>query len=405
MFAGHDTTTSTLSFMFYELARNPRSSSACSPSRTRCCRTAGPTAAQLISGELRSSRWCSRRPCASTRPPGSGRAARSSRSSSKATACPGAHSSTTAPGPATTYPTCSPTPRSSAPSASRPRPAPPCPKGAYVPFGGGSRTCIGMRFGQLEVRTIATLILSRFSSRSPRTSASASARCPRSAPSDGLPTVHPTAATAPRSISRRCLKAPRALRGARTGRRPAAQRRLAHAQPVAERLLADDARAHPFDVHVRVGEQGHLERFHEEAARAGRPACLRSHARPRRPRRPTPNSPPLARTSTSPPPLRSSFTPKPAAAPLSRRRRSTCAARRSALPRFRKLASLSRSGPADSSGRHVHASQRRALPTAASPVCAGLSDRLRARTLTESGVPPQQLNAGHALTLTLCTLP
>jgi cytochrome P450 len=37
------------------------------------------------------------------------------------------------------------------------------PKGAYVPFGGGSRTCIGMRFGQLEVRTIATLLLSRFS--------------------------------------------------------------------------------------------------------------------------------------------------------------------------------------------------------------------------------------------------
>lgn len=35
-------------------------------------------------------------------------------------------------------------------------------KGAYVPFGGGSRMCIGMRFGQLEVRTIATAILRRF---------------------------------------------------------------------------------------------------------------------------------------------------------------------------------------------------------------------------------------------------
>ncbi|MCL2770570.1 MAG: cytochrome P450 [Solirubrobacterales bacterium] len=36
------------------------------------------------------------------------------------------------------------------------------PKGAYIPFGGGSRMCIGMRFGQLESRVIATLILQRF---------------------------------------------------------------------------------------------------------------------------------------------------------------------------------------------------------------------------------------------------
>ena len=36
------------------------------------------------------------------------------------------------------------------------------PKGAYVPFGGGSRTCIGMRFGLLEVREIAATILSGF---------------------------------------------------------------------------------------------------------------------------------------------------------------------------------------------------------------------------------------------------
>jgi cytochrome P450 len=36
------------------------------------------------------------------------------------------------------------------------------PKGAYVPFGGGSRTCIGMRFGQLEVKAIVARVLARW---------------------------------------------------------------------------------------------------------------------------------------------------------------------------------------------------------------------------------------------------
>jgi cytochrome P450 len=36
------------------------------------------------------------------------------------------------------------------------------PRGAYVPFGGGSRTCIGMRFGQAEIALIARAILERF---------------------------------------------------------------------------------------------------------------------------------------------------------------------------------------------------------------------------------------------------
>jgi cytochrome P450 len=36
------------------------------------------------------------------------------------------------------------------------------PQSAYVPFGGGSRTCIGMRFGQAEIAIIARAILERY---------------------------------------------------------------------------------------------------------------------------------------------------------------------------------------------------------------------------------------------------
>jgi cytochrome P450 len=33
------------------------------------------------------------------------------------------------------------------------------PRGAYVPFGGGSRICIGKRFGQTEVKLVAAMAL------------------------------------------------------------------------------------------------------------------------------------------------------------------------------------------------------------------------------------------------------
>jgi cytochrome P450 len=61
------------------------------------------------------------------------------------------------------------------------------PKGAYIPFGGGSRTCIGMRFGQLEVRTIATLILSRFALELPADFELAIRQMPTISPREGLP--------------------------------------------------------------------------------------------------------------------------------------------------------------------------------------------------------------------------
>jgi cytochrome P450 len=66
------------------------------------------------------------------------------------------------------------------------------PKGAYVPFGGGSRTCIGMRFGLLEVRTIAEAILERFSLELVEAGRVLSIRqMPTLSPRGGLPvTVH-----------------------------------------------------------------------------------------------------------------------------------------------------------------------------------------------------------------------
>jgi cytochrome P450 len=64
------------------------------------------------------------------------------------------------------------------------------PKGAYVPFGGGSRTCIGMRFGLLEVRTIAAAIRERLALELAEPERPLSIRqMPTLSPRGGLPVV------------------------------------------------------------------------------------------------------------------------------------------------------------------------------------------------------------------------
>jgi cytochrome P450 len=64
-------------------------------------------------------------------------------------------------------------------------------KGAYVPFGGGSRTCIGMRFGQAEIDVIATKILSRFRLEVQPGYRLRVRQMPTIGPRDGLPvTIH-----------------------------------------------------------------------------------------------------------------------------------------------------------------------------------------------------------------------
>jgi cytochrome P450 len=63
------------------------------------------------------------------------------------------------------------------------------PKGAYVPFGAGSRTCIGMRFGQLEVKAIAAALLQRFDFSLEPGYRLRTRQMPTIGPRDGLPLI------------------------------------------------------------------------------------------------------------------------------------------------------------------------------------------------------------------------
>jgi cytochrome P450 len=125
MFAGHDTTASTITFLLYELARNPKALAPVIEEQDQVLGGAVPTAEQLYGG-LPQSRWRSPKPCGCIRPPGSGRGTRSRSSSSPASTCPAAPPCTTPPGPAIACPRSSPTPTPSSPSASRPRPGRSC---------------------------------------------------------------------------------------------------------------------------------------------------------------------------------------------------------------------------------------------------------------------------------------
>ena len=139
LFAGHDTTTSTVAFLFYELARNPE-----------IAEDPGITMDMLIDETLR------KYPPAYIGP----------RRSIDAFEFQGI------PVPARAHvqycswashhlPDVWPDPDRFDPHRFTPERKAALAKGAYVPFGGGSRTCIGMRFGQAEIAAITQAILKR----------------------------------------------------------------------------------------------------------------------------------------------------------------------------------------------------------------------------------------------------
>lgn len=160
MFAGHDTSTSTLTFMLYELARHPEVVRRLQEEQDRVLDGADPTPLQLEKEmpyldmvldevlRLYPPAWIGPR-----------RAIREFEF--------GGH--TVPKGAYVNYcswashrlPEVFPQPEAFIPERfTRERKAA-LPRGAYVPFGGGSRICIGKRFGQTEVKLVATKLLQR----------------------------------------------------------------------------------------------------------------------------------------------------------------------------------------------------------------------------------------------------
>jgi cytochrome P450 len=187
LFAGHDTTTSTVAFLFHELARHPGALDRLLEEQDRVLGGRAPSAAEL-NGEalpelemaidetlrLYPPAWIGPRRClepfelAGHRIPGGVPVAYCSWASHR-------------------LPDVFPEPDEFRPERFAPEAKAQLPKGAYVPFGAGSRTCIGMRFGQMEVRTIASLILQRFTLGHRAGHELAVRLMPTLSPRDGLP--------------------------------------------------------------------------------------------------------------------------------------------------------------------------------------------------------------------------
>jgi cytochrome P450 len=197
MFAGHDTTTSTVSFMFYELARHPQIVARLLAEQDALLDGGQPAATQLASGELVELEMVLDETLRKYPPAWVG---------PRRSIEPFEFQGRTVPGRAFVnycswashhLPDVFAEPDEFRPERFTAQARAALPKGAYVPFGGGSRTCIGMRFGQLEVRTIATMILSRYTLSVPQDFRLTIRQMPTISPKEGLPVVVHPRSTAP----------------------------------------------------------------------------------------------------------------------------------------------------------------------------------------------------------------
>jgi cytochrome P450 len=162
LFAGHDTTTSTVAFLFHELARNPHELRRLLDERDAVLGDREPTFADLMGDvlprlDLVLDETLRLYPAAWIGP--------------RRSAIPFQFAGVDVPaGIPVNYsswashhlPDVWGDPEAFRPDRFAPDQRAAIPKGAYIPFGGGSRTCIGMRFGQLEIKAIVARILRDF---------------------------------------------------------------------------------------------------------------------------------------------------------------------------------------------------------------------------------------------------
>lgn len=162
MFAGHDTSTSTLTFTMHELARHPDVVARLREEQDRVLGGATPDIERLERGmpyldmvldevlRLYPPAWIGPRRAVRDFEFGGHRVARGSYVNYSSWA---SHR----------IPEVFPDPEAFIPERFERERKAALPRGAYVPFGGGRRICIGKRFGQTEVKLVATMLLQRLS--------------------------------------------------------------------------------------------------------------------------------------------------------------------------------------------------------------------------------------------------
>jgi cytochrome P450 len=187
LFAGHDTTTSTVSFMFYELALQPEIGRRLVAEQERLLAGGRPSSSQLLGGELPELEMVIDETLRKYPPAWVGPRRAVEQFEFEGHTVPARAFVNYSSWASHHLPDVFEQPDAFRPERFTAEAKAALPKGAYVPFGGGSRTCIGMRFGQLEVRAIATTLVGRVALSLPEDFNLTIRQMPTISPREGVP--------------------------------------------------------------------------------------------------------------------------------------------------------------------------------------------------------------------------